>query len=212
MVNVQIYRHAITSQEAPLCLIFANSLVWRRSSEPVEEMNTYVDLLEFCQLSGAISEQRMRYLLGEFAQRPEEAAKVFRRAIAIREAFYHTVSNIWRKEEPNAEALTLLNRELSELLAHMEIERKGESFTWVWKDTADSLRQVLFPILQSIMELLTSDNLQRVGVCQGEGCGWLFFDTSRNRSRKWCTMDVCGNRIKARRFYKKGKQNEIGMN
>jgi predicted RNA-binding Zn ribbon-like protein len=45
--------------------------------------------------------------------------------------------------------------------------------------------------------LLASTDLEAVGRCPGEGCGWLFLDT-RGR-RRWCTMAVCGNRAKARR-------------
>jgi len=44
-----------------------------------------------------------------------------------------------------------------------------------------------------------------VGVCPGEGCGWLFFDTSKNRSRRWCAMEDCGNRAKARRHYRRSR-------
>jgi predicted RNA-binding Zn ribbon-like protein len=42
------------------------------------------------------------------------------------------------------------------------------------------------------------------------GCGWLFLDTSKNHSRRWCSMDACGNQAKARRHYRRrtGKADE----
>jgi len=40
--------------------------------------------------------------------------------------------------------------------------------------------------------------LDRVKVCPADDCRWAFYDTSRNRSRQWCSMDICGNRAKAR--------------
>jgi predicted RNA-binding Zn ribbon-like protein len=50
-----------------------------------------------------------------------------------------------------------------------------------------------------------------VGVCPGEGCGWLFFDASKNRSRRWCAMEDCGNRAKARRHYRRSRaRNQSG--
>lgn len=52
----------------------------------------------------------------------------------------------------------------------------------------------------SAVELLTSPDLGRVTRCSGEGCAWLFVDASKNRSRRWCDMSVCGNRAKARRY------------
>ncbi|MCX6026505.1 MAG: CGNR zinc finger domain-containing protein [Chloroflexi bacterium] len=61
---------------------------------------------------------------------------------------------------------------------------------------------VLWPVMRSAAELLTSDLASRVGQCQDDrGCGWLFIDTSRNHTRRWCAMGDCGNRAKARRHY-----------
>ena len=44
----------------------------------------------------------------------------------------------------------------------------------------------------------------RIKLCPCPGCGWAFYDRSRNRSRTWCSMEVCGNRVKARTFREKG--------
>jgi predicted RNA-binding Zn ribbon-like protein len=55
-------------------------------------------------------------------------------------------------------------------------------------------------------ELLVSDIRAQIHECGGEGCGWLFLDTSRNHRRRWCTMQGCGNRAKARRFYERTRE------
>jgi predicted RNA-binding Zn ribbon-like protein len=61
---------------------------------------------------------------------------------------------------------------------------------------------MLWPILRSAAEVLTSEKRTRLGQCADDrGCGWLFLDTSKNRSRRWCDMEDCGNRAKARRHY-----------
>jgi predicted RNA-binding Zn ribbon-like protein len=52
--------------------------------------------------------------------------------------------------------------------------------------------------------LVTSKEIKRVGECADDrGCGYLFIDTSRNHSRRWCSMEACGNRAKAQRHYQK---------
>ena len=43
----------------------------------------------------------------------------------------------------------------------------------------------------------------RVRICEAPDCEWLFYDTSKNRSRRWCDMRQCGNRMKARRHYRR---------
>jgi predicted RNA-binding Zn ribbon-like protein len=48
--------------------------------------------------------------------------------------------------------------------------------------------------------LMTSERLQALRECGNRECRWLFLDTSKNHTRRWCDMKVCGNRIKARRF------------
>jgi predicted RNA-binding Zn ribbon-like protein len=65
----------------------------------------------------------------------------------------------------------------------------------------DAMAAPLWPILWSAAELLTSDEREQVRECAGSACTWLFLDRSRNRSRRWCSMQTCGNRAKARRHY-----------
>ncbi|MFC3455548.1 CGNR zinc finger domain-containing protein [Amycolatopsis speibonae] len=51
--------------------------------------------------------------------------------------------------------------------------------------------------------LLRSEELARVRECEGPGCGWMFTDHTRNRSRRWCSSSDCGNRARAKRHYDK---------
>ncbi|MGF7005658.1 CGNR zinc finger domain-containing protein [Aminobacter sp. BE322] len=58
----------------------------------------------------------------------------------------------------------------------------------------------------SALSLLASENLGRLRICPN--CNWLFLDRSRNGSRLWCDMAVCGNRQKARRHYRRRSKGE----
>jgi len=55
-------------------------------------------------------------------------------------------------------------------------------------------------VTRAAVDLLTTDELAKVGRCADEECAWLFLDTTRSRSRRWCDMRICGNRNKVRRF------------
>ena len=50
--------------------------------------------------------------------------------------------------------------------------------------------------------LIDRHEIDRVKMCEGSDCGWLFVDESRGRNRRWCRMETCGNRAKARRHYR----------
>lgn len=58
-------------------------------------------------------------------------------------------------------------------------------------------------IAESAAALLVSDAMLRVKSCPT--CGWFFLDLSKNRSRRWCSMDACGSVTKSRRYYQKLK-------
>jgi predicted RNA-binding Zn ribbon-like protein len=54
--------------------------------------------------------------------------------------------------------------------------------------------------LAGAVVLQAQGRLHRVKICPGDDCGWAFFDRSRNASRTWCSMAVCGNRSKTKSF------------
>jgi predicted RNA-binding Zn ribbon-like protein len=74
-------------------------------------------------------------------------------------------------------------------------------FGWSWTDDPVSLDMPLWPVTRSAADLLTSSDLRSLRLCAADTCAWLFLDTSRNGSRRWCSMRTCGNRAKARRHH-----------
>jgi predicted RNA-binding Zn ribbon-like protein len=79
----------------------------------------------------------------------------------------------------------------------------GSRFEWEWPGVALDLDRVTWWVARSAAELLTSKNLTFVRECASYDCGWLFLDTTKNRSRRWCDMRTCGNRAKSRRHYER---------
>jgi predicted RNA-binding Zn ribbon-like protein len=68
----------------------------------------------------------------------------------------------------------------------------------------------LWGVTRSAADLLTSDTERPlVRECSAEDCHWLFLDTTRNRSRQWCSMKSCGNRQKARRHYQRVRSQQV---
>lgn len=54
-------------------------------------------------------------------------------------------------------------------------------------------------IAAAVAQLSIDGRWHRVKICPADDCRWAFFDESRNRSRQWCSMRVCGNRAKVRK-------------
>ncbi len=187
-----------------LCLDFANTVEWHLSDHPIERLTSYADLVGWARSIGLLLDRTAQQLLRTANQHPAEAAGVLRRAVTAREAIYHIFSEVAYGHRPPADDLATLNEELSRSLAKSQLEWKDTAFGWNWSGDDADLDQMLWWILQSAVELLTSEHLKRIGVCADDrGCGWLFYDTSRNRTRQWCSMRGCGNRAKAKRHYEK---------
>jgi len=86
------------------------------------------------------------------------------------------------------------------------LEPGGAGFSGSWP-AADYLDRPLWPVARAAADLLQSEQLERVGECADDrGCGYLFLDTSRNHSRRWCSMESCGNRAKARSHDRRTRQ------
>ena len=102
--------------------------------------------------------------------------------------------------------LSALNAALREASARLEVAPSAGGFEWTWVLDEDELDRVLWPIVGSAANLLTSAELGRVRQCARRGCDWLFVDLSKNQSRRWCSMELCGSRVKSRRYYRRRKQ------
>jgi predicted RNA-binding Zn ribbon-like protein len=188
-----------------LCLDFINTVEWRKSDRPVEHLRDYADVVAWARhterTSGALlSEQEAVRLLHAAERQPERARAALVEAITVREALYRLFRAIARNQTPAEDDLATLNRALARAMAHGRITRLASGYAWMWADETH-LDRVLWPVVRSAMELLTAGDLSRVSECADEWCGWLFYDTSKNRIRRWCSMQSCGNRAKARRHY-----------
>ncbi len=92
------------------------------------------------------------------------------------------------------------------MMLHQKLSVKNGIFGWDWTVGPEHLDSVLWPVVWSAAELLTSEAVKRVGQCADEKCGWIFWDSSRNKTRRWCDMKDCGNRAKFRRHYQKTRE------
>ncbi len=206
MIPMQLNESFLDLQEKWLCLDFTNTVDWHASNHPVDSIKTYSDLGSWAKEVGLISESRLQALVTAAADRPEEAQAALGKAIALREAIYRLFQAYLGANTAQEPDLELLNGALSEWAGQLYLEQQAQGFGWIWKGDARRLDGFLGAIAQSAAGLLTSPELSRVGMCADEtGCGWLFFDTSRNHSRRWCDMQGCGNRAKARQHYEKKK-------
>jgi predicted RNA-binding Zn ribbon-like protein len=200
------YRFDVATLVPDLCLGFANTLENRLTGHSVERLNSYGDLVAWARERGILSTQEAEQLAQDAVRRPMEAASTLARAMVLREAIYRIFSAVAAERSPEAGDMMALNIALASALAVLHIVVTEQGFAWAWSRGGSGLERVLWPVILSTVNLLTSNELPAVRECAAPHCGWLFLDTTRNRSRRWCDMTVCGNRAKARRHYERRKQ------
>ena len=191
-----------------LCLDFVNTVDWRGRENPVEFLNEYGDIVRWSQHAGVLKPKEVKQLIQAASKNPLKAETVLNYAISLRETLYRIFNSLFEEKAPKNKDLTIFNEALSKSMVQMKIIRTNSGFSWQSCSPKDSMDRLLVPIVRSAADLLVSDQSNRIKRCADSGCSWLFLDTSRNRSRRWCDMTDCGNRAKASRFYRR-KQNTI---
>ena len=188
-----------------LCLDFANTVDDRTEKHPQELLVNFNDLIVWSQQAQVVTGQEAQQLLEKAAQDPSEATSVLKRAVEVREAIFRIFKAVAEDESPDDKDLLILSNMVAEAQKHARIVPGTNEFHWDWACKPNDLDCMLWPVVRSAADFLTSDNLDTVRVCASESCDWLFIDTSKNHSRRWCNMKSCGNREKARRFYTRKK-------
>jgi predicted RNA-binding Zn ribbon-like protein len=169
-----------------------------------EKLNLYADLVWWALHVGMLDEAAAAPLFARAEADPVAAATVLARALELREAIYRVFATAQVGGAADDADVAVLNGELSRALGWLRVRAGDGEFAWGWEESAE-LDRVLWHVVRDAAELLVSGDMRRVGRCCGENCDWLYLDTSRNRSRRWCDMQSCGNRAKARRHYYRAK-------
>lgn len=189
------------------CLDLANTLE-DRLKEPRDRLRSYADLVSWAQAAGVLDSAAANAFRKEARKHPADAQRALATARALRETFYAVFTSVAGGRSPSPAALDALNEALPGALGTLRLAATRDGFEWRWALGAGGMERVLAPVVRDAAELLTSGEVQRVRVCESETCAWLFLDQSRNRSRRWCDMSVCGNRAKARRYYERSRSEE----
>ena len=184
-------------------LDLVNTLDWRfRPSGSEELLNDYADLLRFTEQSGVMAASEVRKLVTSDPLRKKATMSSTKK---LRECLASILYAIADGQAPPIESVRTLS-------AFARTVRKSEDLAWrdsrlQWKANGERASASDAPfrrLASAALELLTSEEINKLSTCSNPECRWLFLDGSKNKGRRWCDMKLCGNRIKARRY--RGRQ------
>ena len=182
------------------CLDFANTIRGRGTKREEDLLGSFADLLDWSRAVGSLPERDLLAFSREARNRADEAERVLHRARRFRDAAYRLFADVSAGCPPARDPLDALNQDVRRCTPYRALEREHNQAVWRWR-VGSKLEALLWPIVWSTAELLTSDRREQVRQCAHEECTWLFLDRSKNRSRRWCVPEVCGNRARVRRHY-----------
>ena len=179
-------------------LDLVNTLDWRfRDSGTEELINNYGDVVRFTEQSGMMTPLDARRLLRSAPE--NKAEKIVAAARALREAAAGVLYAVIEGKRPAASAMRMLEACFNEASGQQQLHWEGPKLEWKLPQSP-ALAMPLWLLSLSVAQFMTSDQMQLLRACGSPECRWLFVDTSKNHTRRWCDMKICGNRMKARRF------------
>jgi len=181
-----------------LAIDFTNTL-GDRGTERDEHFNTFGDIVAWAEARDIISRGVAASLRQRAHADPGGAKRAWRSALALREALYNVVAAASSGRRARAADLAVVNEHVADTFSGAALTPSGGRFS-LETPAEDWLDPIVRPVVRAAVDLLTSDALTRVRICADDTCAWLFLDTTRSGTRRWCDMRVCGNRNKVRRF------------
>jgi predicted RNA-binding Zn ribbon-like protein len=173
-------------------LDFTNTVNSRGERFGPDVLRSYGDLLDWGTRLGVLDAAEAETLRGLAAERGKAALA---RAKALREALYRIFAS-----RPSADPvdLAVLRSGVRAAQVARILQPEADGYAWRWRP--DDPDTVTHRIALAAADLLTSSALDRVHVCPGENCAWLFLDKSPAGRRRWCSEETCGTRNRVRRW------------
>jgi predicted RNA-binding Zn ribbon-like protein len=162
-----------------------------------ELLRSYEDLVELGGKTGTLSERAARRLRRAARGDPDDAEAALAVALEVRAVLDSVFRPIAEDSAPPARALDALSKLGATATSHGRLVPHGDHVDWSWEDSA-GLDAPLWPLVHAGVELVTSGPLDRISCCGR--CRWLFLDTTKNHSRRWCSMEGCGTDAKVERY------------
>jgi predicted RNA-binding Zn ribbon-like protein len=195
-----------------LALDFANTESGRGGAEHLDHLQTAGDLVAWAAHAKILGARNAALTWRIITDQTKLARHLVARGRFLRETIYRINSNIVAGKPPAKKLLHSLTTIHAEMLAAAILSPHGKNYGWAWHRKAELTAAILGPITLSALDLLLDADFSRIKQCHGNHCGWLFYDNTKNKSRQWCDMSVCGNRAKASALRARIRHENQGLN
>jgi predicted RNA-binding Zn ribbon-like protein len=173
------------------------------NTSPVAHDLSWEEFVNFLQAGGIVSAERSTRLLSLQLSEPQAVDALLLRVLRFRESLRAIFRAMVRKEKWPKEWAEPVNEVLRITEGHDELVQEQGSWRLEFIAREGGLEWLLAAIARSAAEIIVEGPRARLRNCANPKCGLLFYDVSRTRQRRWCSMTRCGNRHKVAAFVRR---------
>jgi len=183
-----------------LALDFANTESGRGFPSHENHFREAANVVEWLRHAKALANEDADWLRKRVSGRADLGGDLLATALELRAAIHDVGAALGRHAKPPEAALASLSALHARFVAKAELKPDALACRWLWSVRLSPVEAALGPVALAAVRLFTEGDFHRIRECGGHACGWLFYDRSKNNRRRWCEMEVCGNRAKQRRL------------
>lgn len=182
-----------------LSLDFVNTQIVR-DGQPVDLLAGIGDFVSWLVEVKVLDEAKEQMVLKKWGS-GHEAEKTYKSALEFRAILRRMVEQLAQGRPAPQAAIAAINQLLSQQAGYAELRRVKGGYEKRFQLSLNKPVDLLIPIAESASDLLCYGNLFLIKKCENSACILYFFDTTKNHSRRWCSMEACGNRMKVAAHY-----------
>ena len=184
-----------------LCLDFINTEM-TEAGQHVDRLNSFDSLVAWLVQSETMDEKQAEEMLVNW-KNSREAEATLQDATRLRAKLREMAERLVKGKTVPQAAVAAINEWLAHQTGHAELKRARGGFEKRFQAEFREPAQLLWPVAESACDLLCYADLALVKKCENPVCVLFFYDTTKNHSRRWCSMSVCGNRMKVAAHYQR---------
>ena len=173
--------------------------------KPTELLGNGAALERWLIASGMVKSQRDRALLRGWRD-SREAELLVQKLIGFRECLRAAVLRVEGGSTPKNAFLAKINALLERYPPRSKLSKQGSKLVLKPSLEPRTPEDIWIPIIAATAELLSKVDPSRIRKCESESCVVHFYDTSKKGSRRWCSMNICGNRLKVAAYQKRQRR------
>lgn len=181
-----------------LCVDFGNAAIFPAS--PAADQLSWEELILFLEAASIVTAERRGHLLELTRMDPQSANELLGQANRLRASLRRSFGAVVSGKHIASEWVEPINAVLRITEGHDELAWDGKTWRIAFVAREESLVWLLAAVARSAAELLAEGNASPLRHCANPQCHLFFYDDSRTRQRRWCSMALCGNRNKVASF------------